>query len=300
LPQHQNSTREPLTRERKQGLFISAVVHILLAILIIFITFRVKMPELSEEGLLVNFGYDETGQGLYEPAPQPVQPPPPPPSAGDQEADEAVLTQDFEEAPEVEKKQPDPEELRKQAEARAAAEKRRQEEAAIAARIRREQEITDSLHRVEEEKQHRIQATNARAANAFSKTSATGTAGQSEGVTGGPGNQGVESGTVGVRTYGPGGGTGNSSISYELGGRGYQSLPLPKYDYQGEGVVAVNVTVDREGKVTKAVAGGKGSTTLDEYLLKVAREAALKARFDSKPDAPVIQQGTIYYNFKLK
>ncbi len=111
MPQLQNSSREPLTRERKQGLAISAVIHILLAILIIFITFRVDIPEPTEEGLLVNFGFDETGDGLFEPAPQPVSPPPPPPSAGADAAEEAILTQDFEEAVEVKKKEPSPEEL---------------------------------------------------------------------------------------------------------------------------------------------------------------------------------------------
>ena len=53
-----------------------------------------------------------------------------------------------------------------------------------------------------------------------------------------------------------------------LQGRGFQKLPLPKYDYQGEGRVVVEVSVDRSGKVTQAVPGIKGSTTLDEYLLK--------------------------------
>jgi hypothetical protein len=46
--------------------------------------------------------------------------------------------------------------------------------------------------------------------------------------------------------------------------------------------------------------GIKGSTTLDEYLLKVAKEAAMKASFNSKPDAPAVQKGTITYNFILK
>ena len=50
----------------------------------------------------------------------------------------------------------------------------------------------------------------------------------------------------------------------------------------------------------QAVPGIKGSTTLDEYLLKVAKEAAMKATFEAKPDAPAIQKGTITYNFKLK
>jgi colicin import membrane protein len=300
LPQHQNSTREPLTRERKQGLLISAIVHILLAILIILVTFRVKMPELSEEGLLVNFGYDETGEGLYEPAPQPVQPPPPPPSTGDEGSEEAILTQDFEEAPEVEKKKPDPEELRKQAEARAAAEKRRQEEAAIAARLRREQEKADSLRRVEEEKQQRIQATNTRAANAFSNTSNTGTTGQSQGVAGGPGNQGVESGTEGVRNYGEGGGSGDNRPSYDLTGRRAKSLPLPQYDIQDDGVVTVEVRVNRAGDVIMVRAGVPKTTVTDVRLIEAARKAALKTKFDSNSNAPEIQIGTITYNFKLK
>lgn len=299
MPQQQNSTREPLTRERKQGLIISALVHILLAILIIFVTFRIKMPELSEEGLLVNFGYDETGQGLYEPAPQPATPPPPPPasSADDEAAEEAILTQDFEEAPVVEKKEPDPEELRRQAEARAAAEQRRQEEAAAAARRRREQEIADSIRRVEENQRQITQTSNARAANAFGNPGNTGTTGQNQGVAGGQGNQGVPEGTENAPTYGPGGGTGN--ISYSLGDRGATALPYPQYDYQGEGKVVVEVTVDQSGRVTNARSGVVGSTTQDEYLLRVAREAALKARFDSRPNTP-IQQGFITYVFKLK
>ncbi len=204
MPQLQNSSREPLTRERKQGLAISAVIHILLAILIMFITFRVDIPEPTEEGLLVNFGFDETGEGLFEPAPQPVSPPPPPPSAGADAAEEAILTQDFEEAVEVKKKEPSPEELRKQAEARAADAKRREE--AEAERKRIEQETAERLKR--EEEQRRIDQQNARARGAFSNTGNVGTAGQNQGVAGGQGNQGVESGTPDAPNYGPGGGQG--------------------------------------------------------------------------------------------
>jgi TonB family protein len=296
LPQLRNSTREPLTKEKKQGLVISVVTHLMVAMLLIIISFKVRVPDPTEEGLLVNFGFDDTGEGLYEPAPQPEAATPPPPSSGDEGADEALLTQEFEEAVEVKKKEPTPEELKRAADARAAEQKRRDE--AEAERKRVEQENAERLKR--EEEQRRLNEISNRTRNAFGNTGNTGTAGQSEGVAGGAGNQGVESGTAGVRNYGPGGGTGNSNISYDLAGRGYQSLPLPLYDYQGEGIVVVEVTVDRTGTVTKAVAGVKGSTTLDEYLLRVARDAALKAKFDSNPDAPAIQQGTIRYNFKLK
>ena len=188
MPQLRNSSGEPLTKERKQGLIFSALTHLLLAILIIFVTFRVKIPEPVEEGLLVNFGFDETGEGLFEPAPEPVSPPPPPESAGEQGGEEALLTQDFEEAVEVEKKEPSPEEIRKQAEARAA-EIRRQLEAE-AERKRIEQEEAEK--RKKEEEQRRIDQQNARARGAFSNAGNVGTSGQSQGVAGGQGNQGVQ------------------------------------------------------------------------------------------------------------
>jgi len=296
LPQLQNSSREPLSRERKQGLAVSAVIHILLAILILLVTFRVKIPEPSEEGLLVNFGFDQTGDGLFEPAPLPSSPPPPPPSAGAEAeaAEEAILTQEFEEAVEVKKKEPSPEELRRQAEARAAELKRREE--AEAERRRIEQETAERLRR--EEEQRRIDQANARVRGALSNTGNTGTTGQSEGVAGGAGNQGTPTGTPGAPNYGPGGGQGNSP-TYSLDGRSAQSLPHPVYDIQVEGKVVVEVTVDKSGKVINAVAGRPGSTTLDATLLRIAREAALKARFNSSSEAPEIQKGTITYNFKL-
>lgn len=89
-------------------------------------------------------------------------------------------------------------------------------------------------------------------------------------------------------------------ISYNLAGRGIQCLPLPEYNYLSEGRVVVEVTVDRSGKVTKAVPGIRGSNTLDEYLLRVAKEAAIKSKFDANQDAPFIQKGTITYNFILR
>ena len=62
----------------------------------------------------------------------------------------------------------------------------------------------------------------------------------------------------------------------------------------------VEVSVDRSGKVIEAIPGIKGSSTLDEYLLKAAKEAALNAQFEIKPNAPFVQKGTITYNFVLK
>jgi len=298
LPQHQNNQQETLTKEKKQGIAVSVVVHLLLILFLVLVSFKVRptMPVEVEEGLLVNFGFDETGEGLFEPAPAAAEALPSPPAAGETVEDDAILTQEFEEAPEVKKKEPSAEELRRLEEARTAEVKRRQE--AEAERMRIQAENAERIRR--EEEQRKTDQINNRARNAFGNAGNVGESGTSEGIAGGEGNQGVETGTVGVRNYGPGGGPGTGAPSYRLGDRRVQSLPVPRYDNQTEGVVVVEISVDRKGKVTKAVAGVKGSTTLDEYLLREARDAAMKAKFDSNDNAPLLQKGFIYYIFKLK
>ena len=89
-------------------------------------------------------------------------------------------------------------------------------------------------------------------------------------------------------------------IDFSLEGRNPESLPKPEYNYQVEGKVVVEITVDKYGNVTKAEAGMKGSTTLNDKLLRAARKAALNAKFDPKPDAPAYQKGTITYYFRLQ
>lgn len=89
------------------------------------------------------------------------------------------------------------------------------------------------------------------------------------------------------------------NISYVLEGRKFQNYSSPENIFKNEGRVVVEVSVDRSGKVVQAIPGLRGSTTLDENLLRAAREAALQAQFDPNPNAPVIQKGTITYNFVL-
>jgi hypothetical protein len=93
---------------------------------------------------------------------------------------------------------------------------------------------------------------------------------------------------------------GFNETSYNLQGRAIINLPSPKYESQGEGRVVVEISVDREGKVIQAVPGVKGSTTLNDNLLKAAKDAALRARFEVQSDAPSIQKGTISYSFMMK
>ena len=283
--------------ERGKGITGTVIIHLVLFLLLVLVGFSVPPPPESEEGILVNFGTGETGSGLVEPSPPAVEKTatsPPRVKRVEKQAEDPLLTQNSEEAPEV--KKVDPEAEKKKLE-KIEADRKIKEQLEAERQKKAQEEI--ERKRIEAEQQRKSDIIN-RTKNALANSKNAGTSSASEGVTGGPGNQGVKTGSVNSNVRGDGSGIGDKGISYELQGRGYQELPPPKYDYQGEGRVVVEVSVDREGKVIQAIPGTKGSTTLDDYLLKVAKEAALKARFVSKPDAPVIQKGTITYNFILK
>lgn len=121
----------------------------------------------------------------------------------------------------------------------------------------------------------------------------------SEGEGQGNGNQGDPNGDPNALSHhGSPDGGGNS---FSLGGRGLKGgLPRPSYPGNEQGKVVVEIFVDRFGTVVKANAGIKGSTILSKPYLDAAYSAALKAKFDAKPDAPELQRGTITYKFSLQ
>ena len=293
----QNNDIRRIPSEKSKGFLGTAVIHVGVFVLMLIIGFTVPPQEPEEEGILVNFGTDETGLGMIVPTPAPVMEvsvAPPPAQEVKISNEEPLRDQNNEDATEVKKVDPDAEKKRLK---KIEADRKRIEELE-AERIRKEQaEIERKRIEAEQKRQQEI-ADRTRAALAGAKNA--GTSSTSEGVAGGPGNQGSPTGSVDSQNRGEGSGLGNNGISYDLSGRGVRKLPLPKYDYQEGGKVVVEVSVDRSGKVTQAVAGVKGSNTLDEYLLRVAREAALETQFEPKPDAPLVQKGTITYNFILK
>jgi colicin import membrane protein len=300
---------------RRKGILGTALIHLLLLGFLILAGFSTPQPPPDTgEGILVNFGTGETGIGDIEPSPPafreessapPVKevtaPKPLPSKAAAKTKEDPLLTQNTEDAPAV--KKPDPEAVKK-----------RLEKAETDKKIKEQKEAELTERRKEEAEKKRIEAEQKRESdimnrtkNALANSQNRGTSSTGEGIAGGPGNQGDPNGSVNSKVRGVGSGlgdkgtgTGDKGISYNLQGRGVQALPSPKYDYQKEGKVVVEVSVDRSGKVVAANPGIKGSTTLDEDLLKVAKEAAMKASFEVKQDAPVIQKGTITYNFILK
>ena len=123
-------------------------------------------------------------------------------------------------------------------------------------------------------------------------------AGGSEGQTGQPGDQGKPNGLAGIKKYDGQGGKGNGT-GYDLGGRGAKSLHRPNDDFSEEGIVVVDIWVNRQGNVTRAEVATKGTTLINNDMRQKAKQAALRSTFAADPDAPEEQHGTITYTFVI-
>ena len=284
--------------KHKRGITGTLIFHVGLAILLFFSGLITPLPLPEEEGILLNFGTSPEGEGLNEPSAtfqtQAVEQAEPIPSetTKSEKTKEEILTQDIEEAPAVESNEKTSENLEKE---KALEEERKRVEEL-------ERQRLEKIERERIEKQKRIQEITDRTRNALTNNrNNTDNTATGEGETTGQGNQGSETGSVNSDNHSSGiSGLGDKGISYSLEGRTPQSLPKPEYNFQAEGIVVVEVTVNQNGNVTKATAGVKGSTTLDNNLLKAAQKAALAAKFDRKPSAAAFQKGTITYHFLLQ
>ena len=130
----------------------------------------------------------------------------------------------------------------------------------------------------------------------FNAGRTTGSTSTSEGTTSsGVGNQGVQTGVVEGSHQGAGS---VCSMGFSLEGRSLaEVLPRPSANANECGTGGVGITVDGRGRVTEAIILARGTTTSNPALRQAARDAALKAKFDSSDND--VQRGTITYTFKL-
>lgn len=91
--------------------------------------------------------------------------------------------------------------------------------------------------------------------------------------------------------------SGPSSVFYSLKGRKKLVLPIPVFKCEGSGRVRVEITVNRLGKVIKAVVIEKESDTYDDCLFEAALNAAYRSRFNVDNNSPQKQIGSITFNF---
>jgi colicin import membrane protein len=301
----------------RKGVIGTIIYHTLLVLLLIFAGLTFPDPPPEEEGILVNFGTDDTGFGQIEPMGDdqnagdpdmpvvqqreeiteqeetPVQPrvertTRPEPVAADQ-------TQDVEETRVKEIPRPTAEELERQRMAeverqRIAEEVRQRQEEERIERERREEEA-----RIQRERQQQAERINNMGRNAFGRQG-TGQTEGSQGVAGGEGNQGDPGGTPGVDRYGTGGGLGEG-ITYGLGsGRGVKSLPKPNIagcEVTSRMEITVDIQVDREGNVVMATV--RNATYQEKCIWDMVVDAARKSSFAAAGDATFREAGWIKY-----
>lgn len=87
--------------------------------------------------------------------------------------------------------------------------------------------------------------------------------------------------------------------SYQIGGRRVIDKVIIVQDCNQEGIVVVDIEVDRNGNVTNAIPGVRGTTNTSRCLLDPARQMAMETKFNSDPKAPESQMGRIIYRFSL-
>ena len=95
------------------------------------------------------------------------------------------------------------------------------------------------------------------------------------------------------------GNVGSGGGNYNLKGRKVEFPAKEKPNCEEEGTVVVLIKVDRSGRVISAIPGYKGTDNTAPCLMKPAKEAALKTKWNTDTNAPAMQTGTIIYKFSL-
>ena len=251
-----------LTKYSKIALIGTIVFHGIIIVLFLIFGFSTPLPLPAERGVVVNLGYSEQGQGIQQPQ-KPAESQTSQTSSSTSSEQEEVATQDTKEAPAINQ--------------------------------------SDSQSETQESDQGDDQQTEENPEDQVNEDllfpGNQNSDGGSEGNTGEPGDQGQADGDPNANRHSGQAGGGGDGVDFSLSGRYAKDLPKPINNSQEQGKVVVKIWVDTEGNVINADPGYKGSTTTDAQLYKLAKQAALRAKFNKKNNAPEEQTGTITYIF---
>ncbi len=283
----------------------STIITSILMAILLFLIFNFGMQYLDppeEIGIAVNFGTTEVGSGNIQPN-EPLQ------AAPQEEVEETEIEEEVVEEVEdtpVEESKPEVSEEKvvtqeseesiriKQAEIakKKAEEAKKKKQQEVERKERARKAAAEKLRKEQEAKRRALDAQ----MNGVINSSGTATGG--EGDDNQAGDKGNPNGDPNASGY-YGNGGGGTGGNYRLGNRKALAKPKPTYDCNEEGKVVVQISVDKAGKVINARPGVKGTTNSATCLLRRAKEAALKTRFNSDSNAPTKQVGSIIYNFTL-
>lgn len=293
---------------KKKGLIVSIVLHLLLLLLCLFPYLNAEMPDQQPiSGILVAFGTPEGGNSSEIAA-----------STAESDATETSEVSEPTAAEDTKEAQPKPEKITEtpkkteptpqakpettaevteslivkkeseakekadaEAEAKAEAEHKKQaaaEKAREEARKKAEKEAAEKAQYQESKKQF---------SNLF---------GSGRGTNDAAGNEGDPAGDPNADNL-KGMATGSGRIGGGLSDRGLVYEPDINDNSQKTGRVVIKICVDQNGKVSEAKFTQRGSTTTDQVLVDIATKAAAKYTFT--PSDVDTQCGTITVDFKV-
>lgn len=260
-----------------KALGISSLITAGLVLIAFFIVFGQHIPEYGTGGIIVNYGTSPEGMGddymsIEEPSmdenannvrPDRVDPETTPiPTPTQQTAEKSVVTQDVEDAPAVTKT---------------------------------EKPVASKAEQSTVEKKDATPAVNPNALFKGKKNNGKGT-GDGTGST--PGNQGSDLGDPLASNYGEGG-SGFGDMRLSLANRKWESRPNVQDDGQSVGIVEVEFTVDKNGRIISARQGGR--TTIADYrLVQKCIQAVRNSKLNALANAPETQVGKVSFTFRVR
>lgn len=272
-----NSFRD---KNKRKALIISLILYIGLAILFLFFGLKYPDPPLEESGIeisMADFGYDDAGSGEFEPSTSNSSP--------------EQMEESAQETPEESIEEVVQEEIVTETESDISVPENTQE---VVSEV---EEVTEPVQEQvvsEPEPEPQIDDKLKNVLGAWEETDNSDNEGSQPGTSG---NEGVESGNVdGKGTFG-----GNGS-SFELGGRSMVAGPKIGEKPTEKGKVVLNIWVNRQGEVIRVSENLKdiNATSTSQYLINLAKNAALKATFTASPSAAPEQRGKMTFVFILR
>ena len=292
----ENEHKQKRAANRTKARLATALWLVLLLLILILPMLTYQDPPPGQEGILVNLGLPEQGQGDENAAP-----------AESLEQEEELVEESSSSEPlpaepqetEVPETEPepvrdpevitteDPEEVRLKKEQE---EERKRKQSEAEAKKRAEEEAKRKKAEEEARKKAEAEATKKEIGGLFGS-------GDGKGETGKPGNQGDPEGDPNAEKL-QGISTGSGVVGGGLGDRGVLSSPKLTDKSQKQGTVVIRVCVNEGGDVIEADFTQKGSTLSDNSLVQLAETNARKWKFAKSSISK--QCGTITYRFTLQ
>jgi colicin import membrane protein len=299
------------TKHQKYSARLTTVIMLLL-LLLLFVVGPGYMDPPLEYGVAVNFGTTNTGSGavqpkkplvsestpVSEPVVEPVKAAPPVQSTKAAAAEEVLTAEDLET---IAIKKAEAKAAKRQADADA----KKKAEDEIAAKVladakaKADAEAKAKVERLKKEAD--IKAKKKQDLDALMGGIGTddGTDTGSEGDDDTPGDKGQLNGDPYAPSYFGSPGSGNGGVGYGLNGRGRPSKSKVIPDCDEEGKVVVEIHVNQNGNVVKAIPGKRG-TTGDSCLYEAAKKTALTHKWPADSKAPAKQIGFVIVDFSVR